>query len=498
MNSANINVLVIEDEAVDAALLIEELELFGFRCHWQKTDSYETLQSALSENWDVVLCDFVVPGMQYQKSLELVRAKNLDIPFIIVSGKRGEVFVVETMRAGCADFIHKDRLIRLGPSVLKEVARAKEIQQSRKNHNKLTMEIDRSRRLKSIGLSASELAHNLNNLLTVMMGNLDFALLTSKEVSTKKHLEIVLEAADSASRITRNLLQLATGPELEPVKVNLKLMLEKIVALVHDHLPSNIELLLTCEADMQEVNLDLPSIEQALLNIILNARDSFDDGGQISISAAIIDDYWSIKIADSGCGIPDDMQEQVFEPFYTSKGQKGNGLGLSHAFQTLQSHHGHLNVESELGTGSTFELTAPLHSLHATKQPTTPAAKKQGSILLIVSDETELLMTKSFLNDFGYDVIAVQAVSEAKELLKNQVVVNLVISDLITRDGGAAELSNWIKKNSFANPLLVLSESIVDGKSESHSVLVKPIRKSELIEAVLLAISEAQSDGVPS
>lgn len=379
MGTKKISVLIIEDDHSDALILIEELELYGAKCNWLRVDSYPALVEALESEWDVVLCDCVVPGMQYQKSLELVRNKKLTLPFIAVSGKRGEEFAVEAIQAGCDDFIVKDRLIRLGASVHREIKRCEEMQKATILHDKLVSELDRSVRLSGSSLTANELAHNLNNLLTVIMGNVEIALISSSALPIKRYLEKTLEAAESASGITHDLLRRGTSRKIHLQKVDLCDLLKKCLSLIEGQIPTRVAVSLCCDTGLPKVSLDPNVIEQVILNLILNARDAIADKGNVSITANVTNGYWSVKIADTGSGISENEYEHIFEPFYTTKGPGGNGLGLSHASQSLRLHGGYINLDSQVGVGSSFELIAPVSAIEVSNVPLPCTAKNKST-----------------------------------------------------------------------------------------------------------------------
>ncbi|MEM7611058.1 MAG: response regulator [Pseudomonadota bacterium] len=493
----SIRLLVVEDQPLDAQQLIEELELYGLQVFWLRVDNNADLMAALCESWDAVICDFVVPGMRWENTLTVVRGKLADVPFIVVSGKRGEEYAVETLRAGCSDFVVKDRLMRLAPSVVRELERAKDTRALRVSQEQLQVELQRARRLEATGHLAAGLAHNLNNILTVIMGSLDLARYEQGGETDNGYLRDAMRATERASKLTRQLNQLAAGPSFEPAAVDLNDMLAHLEMLVRPGLPERIALEVTHGTDLPIMVVDPVMLEQAVLNLILNARDAIDGNGKISCGVRIDDGRWIITVEDTGHGIPYDMQERVFEPFFSTKGDAGTGLGLSTTYQIMKNHDGNASLFSVPGQGSRFELSAPVKTAKAPVASDYFNALREGHGRVLVVDDTEeiLLTSRAILKQCGYQVDAANGFTPAIESLAGDVRPDVIITDSVMAEGGAADILQWLNRRHIEIPIIVTSAFATDEQhrySTKHGFagfLPKPFNADRL-SAMVAAVRE--------
>ena len=221
-----------------------------------------------------------------------------------------------------------------------------------------------STKLAAIGELAANIAHEINNPLTTVLGFASFiAERLSAEDPMREELGLIQEEASRARDIVRDLLQFSRQRDFRPEPTDVNTVLEQVVAMVRRQ--GALNTLTVSEAyapDLPMVEMDVPRIKQVFLNIINNAVFAMKAGGTLTIRTAAAGDSVRIAFADTGPGIPADILGRIFDPFFTTKPEvSGTGLGLSVSLGIVQSHGGTIEVASEVGRGSTFTVTLPLH-----------------------------------------------------------------------------------------------------------------------------------------
>ena len=227
-----------------------------------------------------------------------------------------------------------------------------------------------SQKLEALGQLTGGMAHDFNNLLTIIISSAKLAMNSQDPQRTKRLLEHVLDAGQRGSEMTQQLLSFARRKSLDVVKVNLKEVVESIRALLNQALPKGIELHVQCEEDLAPVEVDAGQLQMVLLNLVLNARDAMEDGGDIRLQVRqqvllgerdeLVGPFALISVVDSGRGIDADVLPRIFEPFFTTKGfGKGTGLGLSQVYGFAKQSNGAICVATRLGEGTCMSLYLP-------------------------------------------------------------------------------------------------------------------------------------------
>ena len=233
-------------------------------------------------------------------------------------------------------------------------------------------------RMETLGILAAGLTHDFNNILNTISTNITLVSGTEQmPQSVRLRLEQISEAVERAAGLVRRLMQFSRTHELHKQQLQVNDIVRDVVRLVNPLLRKDISLNLDLGRDLAPIDADPPQLEQVLVNLIVNALDAMPHGGELRISTSAVhqphggseedwQEFVSIAVADSGVGIPEDLQYAIFEPFFTTKPEgKGTGLGLSSSYGIVRQHNGSIEVESKPGQGSTFKVFFPAERVAA-------------------------------------------------------------------------------------------------------------------------------------
>jgi PAS domain S-box-containing protein len=319
----------------------------------------------------------------------------------------------------------------------------------------LQAQLFQAQKMEAIGLLAGGVAHDFNNLLTIINGHTEL-LLESPELPdvARKQLSTVLEAGRQAASLTRQLLLFGRQQPGSPVVVDLNHLLTHLEDFYRRVLPENITLSIHPPSQPAFVVADPTLLQQVLMNLVLNARDAMPDGGALRIglkhvqttpptgeqspeAGALPGAYLQIEVADSGCGMTEDVLQHVFEPFFTTKPVGyGTGLGLATAFGIVKQMGGWIRAQSRPGEGSTFSIYLPDAGVPAVvKQPAGDVDAPPSGVgcILLVEDAREVLdFTAEALRNLGYTVLEASTPAEALELAhQHGSAIELIVSDVL-------------------------------------------------------------------
>ncbi|AKC77895.1 histidine kinase [Xanthomonas arboricola] len=312
-----------------------------------------------------------------------------------------------------------------------------------------------SQKMEAVGQLTGGLAHDFNNLLTAISVGLEL-LQTRIEQGKYDRLERYVEMAQSsaarATALTQRLLAFSRRQTLAPTALEVQALVQGMHDIIARTLGPSIALQLRPAADPWKVLVDAPQLENALLNLCINARDAMPDGGELTIAVAnrVLDagaaqqldlpigEYVCLSVQDTGTGMSADVMSKVFEPFFTTKpiGQ-GTGLGLSMIYGFTRQSGGHVRIDSEVGVGTTMALYLPRfdgvlaqdEAVPATEQPLRSTAP--SCTVLLVEDETAIrVLMSEVLSEAGYRVIETAEGSAAVERLRSQETIDLLVTDV--------------------------------------------------------------------
>jgi PAS domain S-box-containing protein len=304
-----------------------------------------------------------------------------------------------------------------------------------------------SQRLETLGQFTGAIAHDFNNMLMIVGANAQSVKRRLVDPISLRAVEAIELASERGETLTRRLLTFSRQQTLDPVTIDLRERLAALRDVLASSARADIELGFDVPADIRPVLVDVPELELALVNIVVNARDAMPDGGIIRFAARnthlteedglddLVGNFVSLAINDCGLGIDPEILPRVFEPFFTTKGpEKGTGLGLSQVYGFARLSGGSAVVASTPGHGTTVTLYLPQSAetaVAAAAGPVEEAAKAGGEKLLLVEDNPEVQdVTAWFLEDLGYDVSRADNAAEALKLLAANGEFTIVFSDI--------------------------------------------------------------------
>jgi len=317
---------------------------------------------------------------------------------------------------------------------------------------RLEEQLRQSQKMEAIGHLAGGVAHDFNNILTIIQIHASELLSAPMpETEVKTSAQEISEAAQRAAALTRQLLIFGRKQVMQIRAVNINDIVTNMVRMLRRVLGEDITLQTKCDSNLPLVSADTGMIEQVILNLAINARDAMPSGGRLEIATTTIRNplseepnatpYVSITIADNGSGIPEEVLPHIFEPFYTTKEVgKGTGLGLATVYGIIEQHGGWINVNSEPGHGTAFRICLP-----ATPQVSLPkpvafkdkTLERGTETILLVEDEPKLrVITSNILERCGYQVLTASNGHEAVRFWEqNKDNIKLLFTDLVMPDG---------------------------------------------------------------
>jgi len=360
-------------------------------------------------------------------------------------------------------------------------------------HKNLEEQFQQAQKMEAIGKLTGGVAHDFNNILTVIIGFSDYLLMRYKN---DKHLisyiNNIKEAGNRAASLTHQLLAFSRKQILQPKVVNLNTIILNIKKMVGRLIGEDIELILNLDPSLENAKLDIHQIEQVIMNLAVNARDAMLKGGKLIIETKNVflgeeyiknhiptkpGYYVMLTISDNGIGIDKETQEHIFEPFYTTKKEgKGTGLGLATVYGIIKQSNGYIWVYSELNTGTTFKIYFPSvkKEVEAENKKGTPPKNLSGSETILVVEDDEIVrnMISSVLNTFGYSVLNEKNGEETLELVNKNPnkTIDLMITDVIMPRMSGRDLAENLKFKKPNMKVLYIS-GYTDNAIVHHGIL---------------------------
>jgi two-component system cell cycle sensor histidine kinase/response regulator CckA len=391
------------------------------------------------------------------------------------------------------------------------------------NQRELEFQLQHVRRMDAIGNLAGGIAHNFNNLLMGIQGNVSI-LSQDKKAGDPGYEELVSieRCIDNGSKLTRQLLSFAKGGRYSLERVNINEIVEKSSGMFA-RTRKEIHVVQHLDGALAMAEVDAAQIELALMDLYVNAWHAMSQGGTLTVSTTnvVLDEafvkpyhldpgqYLRIDVADTGTGMDEQTVERIFEPFYTTRPMtEGTGLGLASVFGIIKKHGGIITVESRVGSGTTFSIylaAAEMPERSETREDSQAVPGQisplggSGTILVVDDEEYILNAAKAMLTELGYEVLLADGGKEALRVFdENKDRIQLLILDLIMPDMGGERVYDRIKSIRPDIRIILSSGYSIEGQAESilkkgcDSFIQKPYNLNQLAKKIKAILNSAK------
>lgn len=382
----------------------------------------------------------------------------------------------------------------------------------------LQEKIVHAQKMESVGRLAGGVAHDFNNMLFVILGNLDLVMAGVKKDDPDFHaLQEIQNAAKRSADLTRQLLAFARQQPIAPKTMDLNEVIDNMIKMLTRLIGEDIELVWIPGEDLAKVKMDPTQIDQILVNLCVNARDAITDNGRITIETHMVSiseadccqrpefkpgEFVILEVSDNGCGMTKETQSRLFEPFFTTKKvEKGTGLGLATTYGIVKQNKGFINVYSEPGNGTTFRLYFSVY--HGdddgyTKEIKAEPVKGGNETILLVEDEIMILnFCAKILKKLGYRVLKAGSPDQALAIARQQgEAIDLLLTDVIMSQMSGKDLATVLTRN-FPTLKTLYMSGYTANVIARHGILedgIMFLQKPFSTEALAKKVREALAD----
>ncbi len=344
-------------------------------------------------------------------------------------------------------------------AMLRDISAQKEAE---KENRSLQAQLLQAQKMEAVGRLAGGVAHDFNNMLGVILGQAELALLkTTPEQPLYAKLHEIIKASERSADIARQLLAFASQQPIEPKRLDLNEVVSNTLKMVRRLIGEDITLIWTPGQELCPIKMDPAQLDQIFINLCVNARDAVGDQARIVIETDVVNfseedcknnigcvpgEFALLSVSDNGCGMDKKTLENIFEPFFTTKGPgKGTGLGLATVYGIVKQNSGFINVFSEPGKGTTFRIYLPSESgalMLDGDNKAVPVASREQETVLVVEDESTLLnMAQQMIESLGYRVLAANSPGQAQTIAREYAdQIDLLVTDVIMPEMTGLEL----------------------------------------------------------
>ena len=519
-------VLIVDDEPSNVRLLERIMEMSDAAAIRSTTDSREALALLREFQPDIVLLDLNMPyldGFAVMQQFGSAIGPEEYLPVLVLTADITAETKRRALAAGAKDFVtkpldHAEVLLRihnllenrfLHLELRKQNGRLEEQVGERTKQLEETLHTLRStqeavvkqERLGALGMMAGGIAHDFNNALTMMLGYGELLLPWLQRNASEKettYLQHMISAAQDATHVVSRLREFYRPAENNEIRaaVDMNAIVEQAVAFTSPKWKGKSRAegvqisVITDLRDVPAIAGNAAELREVLTNLVFNAVDAMPDGGAIIVSTAIAEDgSVTVGLSDTGMGMTEEERARCLEPFFTTKGERGTGLGLAVVYGIVQRHGGTIEIESRKGIGSTFRLSFP--PTEAVPETAAPVeAKVNGALRILIVDDQEIIceLLSEYLQADGHTTILATEARRALRLVDTES-IDLVITDQSMPDMSGVQLGAAIKENHEATPVILLTGFGDEMKAQAlpwgvDLVVAKPVSIADLRNAI--------------
>jgi nitrogen-specific signal transduction histidine kinase len=379
----------------------------------------------------------------------------------------------------------------------------------------LEEQLRQSRKMDAMGQLAGGVAHDFNNLLTVINGWCETLGAESPD-ERRCAVDQIRGAADRAATLTGQLLTFGRKAEVSPRIVDLNVVIDDVTKMLGRVIGEDVTLEVQPHARAQFVRVDTGQMAQVLVNLAVNARDAMPKGGRLTISTSPYSlspaeardhglepgAFVHLRVIDTGIGMSPDVASRIFEPFYTTKGTRGTGLGLSTVYGIVRQAGGAVWVRTRPGEGAAFSIVLPsvVEEQVAAEAPPRARLESGTETILVVEDEPQVRsIAVNMLRTRGYQVLVAATSQEALTIARAQRAIDLVVTDVVMPNGSGPELVAQLRAEHPNMPVLYVSgyapDALLDEQAAQSAFLQKPYTGRQLALRIREMLDGADSEG---
>ncbi len=514
-----LHILHLEPSPQEAGLVVSRLQSAGLHCSANRVATPEEFVQALRDGpVDLILSEVALPGFDGMMALEMARKTHPEIPFIFLSHTTVEEVAVQSLKSGATDYVLKRWPVRLAPAIRRAVQDA----EARQDRARLQEQFLEAQKMEVIGHLAGGVAHDFNNILAVILGYADLTTLLLEPASrAHQNLDEIRHAAERAAALARQLLAFGRKESCQPVVLNLNEVLTNLDKMLRRLIDEHIMLVVQPGRETGRIKADSGHVGQVLMNLIVNARDAMPHGGVLTVKtanasfngassghppAAVPGEYVVLTVNDNGTGMSEEVRARLFEAFFTTKPRgKGTGLGLATCQRIIRQCGGFIDVRSELGQGSTFDVYFPrVHeeaSASSRRAPARTLPKGTETLLLVEDDPAVRHLAVDVLEMQGYRVLRASNGQEGLQVageVKGDG-IDLVITDVVMPRMSGKVMADWLKAT-YPEIKVLFTSGYAEEAVADHGVfepgidfLAKPYTPSALAWKVRSILDEEET-----
>jgi two-component system cell cycle sensor histidine kinase/response regulator CckA len=523
-NQRNIRVLLAEDDYLSGEMIKELLEEVKYTVVGEATDGLEAVEMARSLQPDVVLMDIEMPGVDGIEATRLIveNWEHCPTPVVMLTAYETEELVAEASAAGAGAYLVKPpdasaimRAITIAMARFDDMMALRQanrrLEETLAELKAMQQELIRQERLAAVGQLAAGVAHEFNNIMASIILTAELMLRSSRLLpEDQERLTAIYQEGHNAARLTQQIMDFGRKSVLRQRDIDLISFMTEAEGLLRRTLPDNINIHLECSAANISVNADPDRLQQAMMNLVFNARDAMPEGGELRIElervrveedgdAPLLEmepgEWVRVAVSDTGVGISPDILPHIFEPFFTTRAPLGSGLGLAQVYGIVKQHKGYIDVGTKVGEGTTFTIYLPPLSVPVSLETTEPI-KGDGETILVVEDNSlvrQALMDS--LKMLNYCVLGATDGREALALLEQHGgEIALVLYDPAMSAMGRMELSHRFREIAPSVRVVILTDYPQEGDRDKLAPagvvgwLRKPVSLEQLAQVVAHAL----------